>query len=197
MPPSRSSVIIWVVYEMAVRREMLPALREELSNILEVDCDSGEPTLTYASLRNAELLDSFIREVFRMKGDTLSIVRLTTKDVSLGSSVIPKGSFVIPMATLSHENVENWGDDAKSLLVIAGLELTKLQRASAHPTGRLELENLLVLAASSQLLLMVLSLISRVDIFMEGGEYEVIDPMNTVAVPPRGQLLLPLAKPLL
>lgn len=45
---------------------------------------------------------------------------------------------------------------------------------------------------------MVLTLISRVDIFMEGGKYEIVDPLNTVSVPPRGQLLaLPLEKPLL
>lgn len=45
---------------------------------------------------------------------------------------------------------------------------------------------------------MALTLLSRVDVFMEGGSYEVIDPLNTVAVPPRGQLLfLPLDKPLL
>ena len=45
---------------------------------------------------------------------------------------------------------------------------------------------------------MVLTLISRVDIFMQGGKYEIIDPLNTVAVPPHGQLLaLPLEKPLL
>jgi cytochrome P450 len=87
----RSAVVIWVVYEMAVRREYLPALRKELSSILETDPNTGKPTLTYASLRNAELFDSFIREVLRMKGDTISVFRLTTKDAPLGGYVIPKG----------------------------------------------------------------------------------------------------------
>jgi cytochrome P450 len=87
----RSAVAIWVVYEMAVRREYLPALRKELSGILETDPNTGKPTLTYASLRNAELFDSFIREVFRMKGDTITVFRLTTKDAPLGAHVIPKG----------------------------------------------------------------------------------------------------------
>jgi len=76
---------------MAVRREYLPALRKELSSILETDPNTGKPTLTYASLRNAELFDSFIREVLRMKGDTLTVIRLTTKDAPLGGYVIPKG----------------------------------------------------------------------------------------------------------
>ncbi|KAG6829365.1 hypothetical protein H0H93_014489, partial [Arthromyces matolae] len=86
----RSAVIVWVLYEMAVRREVLPAIREELSNIIEIDCESGKPSLTYNSLRNAEVLDSFIREVFRLKGDTIAVVRLTTQDVPLGGYIIPK-----------------------------------------------------------------------------------------------------------
>ncbi|KAG6868039.1 hypothetical protein C0993_008125, partial [Termitomyces sp. T159_Od127] len=101
---------------MAVRREILSALRNELSNIIEIDSDNGKPTLTYASLRKAELLDSFVREVFRMKGDTLAIIRLTTRDVPLGNYIIPKGSFITPLATLSHENVDNWGEDADKFI---------------------------------------------------------------------------------
>ncbi|KAG5335000.1 hypothetical protein C0989_002595 [Termitomyces sp. Mn162] len=86
---------------MAVQKEALPALREELSTIREFDPDSGKPTLTYASLRKAELLDSFVREVFRTKGDTLVVARLTTKDVPLGGYVVPK---------------ENWGEDAHKFI---------------------------------------------------------------------------------
>lgn len=76
---------------MAIRREYLPALRKELSSILETDPNTGKPTFTYASLRNAELLDSFIREVLRMKGDTIAVFRLTTKNAPLGGYVVPKG----------------------------------------------------------------------------------------------------------
>ncbi len=49
--------------------------------------------LTSASLKNAERLDSFIREVLRTKGDTLSTIRLTMRDVTLGGYTIPKGMF--------------------------------------------------------------------------------------------------------
>ncbi|KAG6865083.1 hypothetical protein C0991_005227 [Blastosporella zonata] len=196
-----SGVIIWVVYEMAVRRDIQPALREELSDILEIDCESGKPTLTYASLRRAELLDSFIREVFRTKGDTLAVIRLTTKDVPLGGYVIPKGSFITPLATLSHESVKNWGDDADKFMSDRwiGTGKTAASISTAYwpfGLGRFACPGRFV--AVAEIKLMVLYLISRVDISMEGGKYEVIDPMNTVAVPPRGKLLfLPLEKPLL
>ena len=48
--------------------------------------------LTAASLREAHLLDSFIREVMRLKGDTISTMRYTTCDAPLGEYVIPKGA---------------------------------------------------------------------------------------------------------
>lgn len=110
MKSYRSAVVVWVIYEIAVRREILPALREELSNILEIDRDSGKPTLTYASLRKAEVLDSFIREVLRMKGDTIALFRFTTKDVPLGGYVIPKGMSSRPQSRLTFYDVKRSSD---------------------------------------------------------------------------------------
>lgn len=88
----RSSVIIWVIFELALRPNFVQILREELSEILETDMETGKPTLTNASLCSAERLDSFIREVLRTKGDTLAVFRLTTKDAPLGPYVIPKSN---------------------------------------------------------------------------------------------------------
>ena len=83
----------WVLYQLAVRPEYLGPLREELSRVLEEDED-GSLRLTAASLREARLLDSFIREVMRLKGDTISTMRYTTCDVPLGNVIIPKGACV-------------------------------------------------------------------------------------------------------
>lgn len=80
--------MIWVILELAKRPEKIPGLKEEI--ILEADAD-GSQHLTYASLRNAERLDSFIREVMRTKGDTLSTVRQTTRNVKMGAYEIPSG----------------------------------------------------------------------------------------------------------
>ncbi|KAF8904067.1 cytochrome P450 [Gymnopilus junonius] len=196
-----SAVIVWVIYELAVRREYLPELRKELSSILETDPDTGKPALTFASLRNAELLDSFIREVLRMKGDTIAVFRLSTKDAPLGGYVIPKGSLITPIATLSHENPKNWGEDANKFIGDrwVGTDKTAASVSTSYwpfGLGRFACPGRYL--AVAEIKLMILTLISRVDIFMEGGKYEIIDPLNTVAVPPRGQLLfLPLEKPLL
>lgn len=83
-----SVVIIWVILEFARRSDVVPGIKEEF--LPETGSD-GALQITYATLRNAERLDSFIREVMRMKGDTLSTVRLTIRDVKLGGYLIPLG----------------------------------------------------------------------------------------------------------
>lgn len=85
----RAVVIIWVVFELAIHPEDIPYIRAE--TVYEVSDQDSKPKLTYSSLRNAERLDSFIREVLRTKGDTLSTVRQTTMDVTLAGYTIPKG----------------------------------------------------------------------------------------------------------
>ncbi|KAG6835309.1 hypothetical protein H0H93_002872 [Arthromyces matolae] len=179
-----SAVIVWVIYEMAVRRETLPALREELSNILEIDCESGKPSITYNSLRNAEVLDSFIREVFRMKGDTLSVIRLTTDDVPLGGYIIPKGSFVIPLATLSHENTKSWGENAGTFVGDrwVGTDKTAASISTAYwpfGLGRFACPGRFL--AVAEIKLMVLNLISRVDVSLEGA---IAVPVHITDNPP-------------
>ena len=83
-------VAVWVMYELAVRPEYIPAIRDELAAIAEPQAD-GSHHLSYESLRNAVYLDSFIREVMRLKGDTLGVCRQTVQDTPMGDYVIPKG----------------------------------------------------------------------------------------------------------
>lgn len=59
-------------------------------NVAETAPD-GSHQLSYESLRKAQYLDSFIREVLRLKGDTLVTCRQTVQDTPMGDYVIPKG----------------------------------------------------------------------------------------------------------
>lgn len=86
-----AAVAVWVMYELAVRREYIPAIREELLIISDSIDSSGVHRLSYEALRRATVLDSFIREVLRLKGDTIGVMRGTTNDVKLGGYTIPKG----------------------------------------------------------------------------------------------------------
>lgn len=110
-------MVVWVIFELAKRPEFIKEFRTD--TVYEADA-GGILRLTYASLRNAERLDSFIREVMQTKGDTLSTVRQTVIDAPIGGYIVPKGSsyhcialsvvyksegsFVIPLATLSNEH---------------------------------------------------------------------------------------------
>lgn len=127
-------VIVWVIFELAKRPEFAEAFRAE--TVYETDAE-GKLRLSHASTKNAEHLDSFIREVMRTKGDTLSTVRQTIVDAPLGGYIVPKGksllsfhcsklrrllitdtpgSFVIPFATLSHLSKEYHGEDAEDFV---------------------------------------------------------------------------------
>lgn len=79
------------MFEIATRSEHLNALRDELFSLTTVDPTTKRPMLTYESLQEAKFLDSFIREVLRTKGDTLSAVRKSTQDVVVAGKVVPKG----------------------------------------------------------------------------------------------------------
>lgn len=122
---------VWIVYELAARPTYIAAIREELMSVAEPGPD-GSLQLSYESLRNAQYLDSFIREVMRLKGDTLVTCRQTVQDTPMGDYVIPKGEkspvvsavleealirlslghLVYPLASLSHRSREYYGEDA-------------------------------------------------------------------------------------
>ena len=81
-----------MLYELAARPEYLSELREEMNEIANLDAASENSEISYDALQKATRLDSFIREVMRTKGDTLSTCRMTTDDVPLAGYTIPKGA---------------------------------------------------------------------------------------------------------
>jgi cytochrome P450 len=183
-------VLVWTLYELAKRPEELGALRSEY--VTEAD-EEGKTALTYASLRNAERLDSFIREVMRTKGDTLSTIRQTTAEAPLGKYIIPAGSLVIPLATLAHENEEIHGEDAKQFVSDRWVGRYK-PAVKVDPgywpfgMGRWACPGRTLAIAEIKLFMLIL--IMKCNPRLEGDSYQIVDPMNVTAVPPQGQFLL-------
>ena len=70
----------------------MDALRDEMNSCATIDLESNTLEISYGALQDATLLDSFIREVLRTKGDTLSVCRKPTEDVLVGGKTIPKGT---------------------------------------------------------------------------------------------------------
>lgn len=82
-------MFVWITFFLAQRPESQQRLRVELEAMRE----SFRATETAPSLQDAPLTDSFVREVLRMKPDSVNTVRMAAKDVEVGQYIIPKGAF--------------------------------------------------------------------------------------------------------
>ncbi|KIY54029.1 cytochrome P450 [Fistulina hepatica ATCC 64428] len=188
-----SIISIWVLYQLARRPECISAIRTELKNIVEEDPVDGKLNITYSSLKNADYLDSFIREVLRTKGDTLAVIRRTTCDVPLGGYILPKGSLVIPLATLSHFNTNEHGDDANEFIGgrwVGSGKLAVTVGPNYWPFGLGHFVCPGRTLAVAEIKLILLHLLARATPTLEDNSFEVIDPQNITAVPPVGRLYL-------
>ncbi|KAI5996563.1 cytochrome P450 [Pisolithus orientalis] len=187
-----AAVAVWVVFELSIQKEYLASVQEELSAIADGIDSGGVHKLTYDALRRSTVLDSFIREVLRTKGDTLSAARETVRDVSLAGYTIPEGSFVSPMATLTHRSRTLYSEKA------AEFDPNRWLEGPASSTidpgylpfgfGRWACPGHILAVTEIKMIVLTLLAISVPEV--EGGEYIVVDPMNVTSVPPVGRLLL-------
>ncbi|KAJ6541702.1 cytochrome P450 [Mycena capillaripes] len=188
-----ASVVVWVVFELAMRPEYLKALREEIYHNVDPVTNDLDPSNIGETIQKSVWLDSFIREVMRTKGDTLATCRLTTADTSLGGYTIPKGHLVFPFATLIHRNPmyhpepnvfrpERWhGENARPAIMSSASYIPFGMGRWACP-GRI--------LAVSEIKMIVWSMIVKSTPRLEGNKYKIVDPLNITSVPPQGQLVL-------
>ncbi|CRK23187.1 hypothetical protein BN1723_002945 [Verticillium longisporum] len=83
-------IIVWVTYFLAIHPDCQKSIRDEAESLVRSEM-SGSGS-EYKALQDATLVDSFVREVLRMKGDTVNAVRVAVRDVELAGHRIPKGS---------------------------------------------------------------------------------------------------------
>ncbi|KAJ7083407.1 cytochrome P450 [Mycena belliarum] len=188
-----ASVVVWVVFELSTRPEYLQKLREEVHSNVDPVTNSLDPSNIGEAVQKAIWLDSFIREVMRTKGDTLSTCRLTTSDIPLGGYTIPKGHLVFPLATLVHLNPahhpdptvfrpERWhGPDARPAV---------MSSTSYIPFGLGRWSCPGKLLAVSEIKMIVWSIIVKATPRLVGNKYKIVDPLNITSVPPEGTLIL-------
>ncbi|KAF7347269.1 hypothetical protein MVEN_01482000 [Mycena venus] len=182
-----ASVVVWVFFEVAMRPEYLKALREELHHNVDPVTNDLDPSNIGEAIQKAAFLDSFIREVMRTKGDTLTTCRMTAADIELG------GHLVYPLATRVHLNPthhpnptvfrpERWqGDNARPAVMSSASYISFGLGRWACP-GRI--------LAVSEIKMIVWSLLVKATPRLEGNKYRIVDPLNITSVPPQGELIL-------
>ncbi|KAF3106062.1 hypothetical protein TWF594_004002 [Orbilia oligospora] len=178
-----STIIVWATFFLAVHPESQVEIRDELIKITE---------RPLPDIKKALRTDSFIREVLRMKGDTVNVVRASVRDVDLGGYLIPKGSLVFPVTRLSYRSpryTENpdkfdanrWVGSGKTAAT-TGLGYLAFGYGKWACPGRF----LAVLEVKYWLL----ALVKCSKFTLEGGRYRVLDGWNVTAVAPEGRLLI-------
>ncbi|KZT01479.1 cytochrome P450 [Laetiporus sulphureus 93-53] len=193
-PFESASVAVWVMFQLAIHKEHLASLQEEMHDHIDPLTHDLDISDAYNTLKKAMHLDSFIREVLRTKGDTLRVCRCTTEDVPLAGFKIPKGSLVLPFTTLSHENTKYHGPDA-SIFRPQRWEESEAKSAVMGSSiyfpfglGRWACPGRYL--AVTEIKMIVWSMVCRATPRLEGDAFTVIDPLNVTSVPPEGELIL-------
>ncbi|KAL5342483.1 cytochrome P450 [Aspergillus crustosus] len=196
---------VWTLYELAARPESQQRVREEMASILAAAEDDPRtrhnPTEKYKLLwKKSAYLDSFIREVLRMKGEVLGSMRLTAKETQFGRYTVPKGQFILPIVALSNRSTHlhshnadefhgaRWINKRSAATIDAGYLAFGMGRWACP--GRF--------LAVAEIKLLVLSLLAVAEIEIPAGEDIVFDKMDVAMTPPRGKMrLLPLHEDIL
>ncbi|KAF3230200.1 hypothetical protein TWF191_010898 [Orbilia oligospora] len=181
--------MVWATFFLAVHLESQVEIREELIKITEQHyCSQLRGPVP--DVKKALRTDSFIREVLRMKGDTVNVVRASVRDVDLGGYLIPKGASPTPYRCLgSPRYTENpdkfdanrWVGSGKTAAT-TGLGYLAFGYGKWACPGRF----LAVLEVKYWLL----ALVKCSKFTLEGGMYRVLDGWNVTAVAPEGRLLI-------
>ncbi|KOC07131.1 putative cytochrome P450 [Aspergillus flavus AF70] len=166
---------MWTMFQLALHPENQDITRREIHDLTRRDfVPIPMSELNMRTLRKASCTDSFIREVFRMKGDAVNLVRMARKGVQLGDYIVPKG-------------------DPKKLDGMRWVE--KQKAASTTDPGHLSFGLSIWTCpgrfmAVAEIKLAVFALLADTRLELVGGRHDVADNFNVTGNPPEGELVL-------
>ncbi|RAQ60846.1 hypothetical protein COH20_010920 [Aspergillus flavus] len=188
------SITMWTMFQLALHPENQDITRREIHDLTRRDfVPIPMSELNMRTLRKASCTDSFIREVFRMKGDAVNLVRMARKGVQVGDYIVPKGSLVLPLVSLFHWSPRyNEGDPKK----FDGMRWVEKQKAASTTNpghlsfglGRWTCPGRFM--AVAEIKLAVFALLADTRLELVGGRYDVADNFNVTGNPPEGELVL-------
>lgn len=180
---------LWILIKLTQKQdEYLPALREEWEQV----GPAGE-CLNVKKLTQLTLLDSFIREVLRTKGDTWGPVRQTTQPVRVGPYVLPKGAMCLVLISRAHQHSDNYGTEGT---VFNGFQWAEQGRPAVQGAPEFLTFGLGRWAcpgrqlAIHEIKIILYMFFSKFDVKLKGNTYRVTDTINTTSVAPEATFLL-------
>ncbi|KAK5999078.1 Abscisic acid 8'-hydroxylase 3-like protein [Cladobotryum mycophilum] len=185
------TIMMWVTFYLALHPESQQAIRKEYGSVIESDgTNSSGPSASLQSM-DAVVTDSFVREILRMKGDPLNVVRWTVKDVEMGGYTIPKDYFVFPVTYLSKRSTEfisnpheldpnRWLEGGKTAAT-TGPGYLSFGIGKWPCPGRI--------FAVLEIRSWILALVKATRFELDGGKYHIVDPLNITSVAPRRLLI--------
>lgn len=179
----------WMLVKLAQNQDTyLSAIREEWESVNP----AGE-RLDVKKLSQLTLLDSFIREVFRTKGDTWGPLRQTTRPVQVGPYVLPKNAMCIVLISRAHRHPDNYGTTGE---VFDGFQWQKHGRAAVQGSPEFLTFGLGRWAcpgrqlAIHEIKIVLYMFFSKFDIRVKENSFRIIDHINTTSIAPEATLLL-------
>ncbi|CAG8960394.1 hypothetical protein HYFRA_00008111 [Hymenoscyphus fraxineus] len=179
----------WILVKLAQKQdEYLPAIRQEWESVNP----SGE-NLNVKKLSQLTLLDSFIREVLRTKGDTWGPVRQTTQPVRVGPYLLPKNAMCIVLISRAHQHPDNYGDSGT---VFDGFQWQKKERAAVQGNPEFLTFGLGRWAcpgrqlAIHEIKIVIYMFFSLFDVKLKANTFHIRNTINTTSVAPEATLLL-------
>lgn len=179
----------WILIRLVEKQEeYLPAIREQWESVVP---ENG--LIAVKTLSQMTLLDSFMREVFRTKGDSWGPVRQTTKPLQIGPYILPKNAICMVQIARAHQHPDNYGNEGK---VFNGFQWEKKKLAAVQTTpefltfgmGRWACPGRQL--AIHEIKIMIYLFFTRFDIKVKEGSFRVVNPINTTSVPPEATLRL-------
>ncbi|KAJ5665021.1 uncharacterized protein N7477_007469 [Penicillium maclennaniae] len=188
-----ATIMIWVTFHLGMRPGCQDDLRDEVSSILKSwDKNHTDPVVDIQAMLDAVRTDSFIREVLRMKGDIVNLVRAPVRDIELGGYIIPKGSLVFPVTHLSYRSPEFVTDpeEFKGERWIGSGKTAGMTGSGylAFGLGRWACPGRVL--AVMELKCWIFALLKHAKVELDGCKYEILDPFNITSVPPQGDILV-------
>ena len=97
----------WIVIEILSRPNLVPRIRDEVSQAVAIDPKKGTPTINIPLLVTLPLLHSVYSECLRLR-NSVQVVRQLRNDIEVDGYLLKAGNLIIAPSWLAHRDSSTW-----------------------------------------------------------------------------------------